>query len=109
VGLAMTYTIKVTNNGSLAANGVQVTDTMPKNTGFGSVSSTQGSCAPSPHSQNVVCNIGTMANAGTATITLTLKPTKKGVFTNIATVSSTSPNDPVSTNNRSTVDTNVSP
>jgi uncharacterized repeat protein (TIGR01451 family) len=109
VGQAITYTIQVTNNGPQAANGVTVTDTMPKNTGFGSVTSTQGTCGPRPHSQNVVCDIGTMANGGTATITLTLKPTKKGIFTNKATVSSTSPNDPVSTNNTSSVNTSVSP
>ncbi|HEV8611213.1 MAG TPA: hypothetical protein VGS98_14255 [Thermoanaerobaculia bacterium] len=109
VGQAMTYTITVSNNGPLAANGVTVTDTMPKNTGFGSVSSTQGSCGPRPHSQLVVCDIGTMANAATATITLTLKPTKKGTFTNKATVASTSPNDPVSGNNTSSVNTAVSP
>jgi uncharacterized repeat protein (TIGR01451 family) len=108
VGQAMNYTITVKNNGPQTANGVTVTDTMPKNTGFGSVSSTQGTCAPRPHSQNVVCSIGTMANQATVTITMTLKPTKKGVFTNTATVASTSPNDPVSGNNTSSVNTNVS-
>jgi len=109
VGQSMTYTITTTNKGPSTANGVTVTDIMPKNTGFGSVSSTQGSCAPTPHSQQVVCNIGTVANGGTVTVTLTLKPTTKGTFTNMATVASTSPNDPVSGNNTASVTTRVTP
>lgn len=109
VGQPITYTITASNKGPSTANGVTVTDTMPKNTGFGSVSSTQGSCAPKPHSQLVVCNIGTVANGSTVTVTLTLKPTTKGTFTNTVSVASTSPNDPVSGNNTSSVTTKVSP
>ena len=109
VGQAITYTIKVNNRGPSAANGVSLTDTMPKNTGFGSVTSTQGSCAPRPHSQLVVCNVGAMANGTTVTVTLTLKPTKKGSFINTASVTATSPTDPVPGNNTSSVTTTVSP
>jgi uncharacterized repeat protein (TIGR01451 family) len=108
VGQAINYVITVKNNGSQAASGVTVTDTMPKNTGFGSVSSTQGTCAPRPHTQNVVCDIGAMSNGATVTINMMLKPTKKGIFTNTAIVTSTSPNDPISGNNTSSVNTNVS-
>ena len=109
VGQSITYTITAHNNGPSTATGVTLADTMPKNTGFGSVSSTQGTCAPRPHSQVVMCNIGTMGNAATVTVTLTLKPTTKGKFTNMASVAATSPNDPVSTNNTSSVTTTVSP
>jgi hypothetical protein len=42
-------------------------------------------------------------------VSLTLKPTKKGTFVNMVTVADTSPNDPVSGNNTSSVTTNVSP
>src|SRR5262249_38135502 len=109
VGQAITYTIKVTNKGPDTANGVNLTDTLPKNTGFGSASSTQGSCAPRPHELVVACNIGTMASGATVTMTIVAKPTKKGSYTNTATVSSSSPNDPVSGNNTSSVTTNVTP
>ena len=109
VGQAMTYTIVVTNNGPSTAQGVSVTDTLPKNAGFGTVSSTQGSCAPTPHQQSVVCSIGTMASGAQVTVTLVIKPTRKGDFTDTAVVSSTSPNDPVSTNNTSSVTTFVTP
>jgi len=109
VGQQITYTITATNNGPQTANGVTLTDTLPKNTGFGSATSTQGSCAPTPHQQLVTCNIGTMNSGGTVTVTLVTKPTKKGDFTDTATVSATSPNDPVSGNNTSSVTTKVSP
>jgi len=109
VGQAITYTIKVSNLGPSAASGVSVIDTMPKNTGFGSVSSTQGTCAPRPHSQQVVCDVGSMTSGATVTVTLTLKPTAKGNFINTASVSATSPNDPVSGNNTSSVTTKVTP
>ncbi len=35
VGQALTYTITVRNNGPKAATGVTLTDTLPKNAGFG--------------------------------------------------------------------------
>jgi uncharacterized repeat protein (TIGR01451 family) len=108
VGQTITYTIEVTNNGPQTATGVAVTDTLPKNAGFGSASSTQGSCAPKPHTQAVVCNVGSMNRGATVTVTLVLKPTSKGDFTDRATVSATSPADPVATNNASSVTTKVS-
>jgi uncharacterized repeat protein (TIGR01451 family) len=109
VGQALTYTIIVRNLGPSTATGVTLTDTMPKNAGFGSVSSSQGTCAPKPHTQTVVCSIGTLASGASVTITITLKPTRKGPFTNVATVTLTSPNDPVSGNNTASVTTQVSP
>jgi len=109
VGQQVTYVITVTNNGPQTANGVTATDTLPKNTGFGSATSTQGSCAPTPHQQSVVCNVGTMASGAKVTVTLVIKPTTKGNFTDTAGVSATSPNDPVSTNNTSSVTTKVTP
>jgi uncharacterized repeat protein (TIGR01451 family) len=109
VGQQITYTIKARNNGPQTANGVTLTDTLPKNTGFGSATSTQGSCAPTPHQQLVTCNIGTMNSGTTVTVTLVIKPTTKGNFTDTATVTATSPNDPVSGNNTSSVTTKVSP
>jgi uncharacterized repeat protein (TIGR01451 family) len=109
VGQAITYTIKATNNGPQAAGGVTVTDTLPKNAGFGSVSTSQGTCAPKPQQQVVACSIGTVASGATVTVTLVIKPTTKGNFTDTASVSATSPNDPVSGNNTSSVTTKVTP
>jgi uncharacterized repeat protein (TIGR01451 family) len=109
VGQPMTYIITARNNGPATATGVTVTDTLPKNTGFGSATSTQGSCTPRPHSQIVDCNIGTMTSGTTVTVTLVVKPTQKGNYTNTATVQATSPSDPNSANNTSSVTTVVTP
>jgi uncharacterized repeat protein (TIGR01451 family) len=109
VGQPITYTITATNNGPATANGVVVTDTLPKNTGFGSASATQGSCAPRPHSQAIDCTVGTMASGATATITIVAKPTTKGTFVNTATIKATSPTDPNAANNTSSVTTSVTP
>jgi len=109
IGQIITYTITVHNGGSDPATGVSVTDSLPKNAGFGSASSSQGSCAPKPKQLLVVCNLGTMANGVTAVVTIVVKPTQKGNFTDTATVSATSPNDPDPNNNTSSVTTKVSP
>ena len=109
VGQQMTYIIKATNNGPATATGVTVTDTLPKNTGFGSATSTQGTCTPRPHSLIVDCNIGTMASGATVTVTLVVKPTQKGNYTDTATVKATSPSDPNLANNTSSVTTVVTP
>src|SRR5262249_35424455 len=106
-GQPITYTIVARNNGPASASGVVVTDTLPKNTGFGSASSSQGTCAPRPHSQAVDCNVGTMASGATVTITIVAKPTVKGTFVNTATVTATSPTDPNTVNNTSSVTTKV--
>jgi len=109
VGQAATYTITVTNLGPSPASGVSLTDTLPRNAGFGSVSATTGTCAPRPQQQTVVCSIGTLASGQSVTITLVIKPTKKGAFTNTAIATLTAPNDPVSSNNTASVTTQVSP
>src|SRR5439155_9828095 len=75
VGQVITYIISVHNSGGDAATGVTVTDSLPKNAGFGSASSSQGSCAPRPKQLLVVCNLGTMANGADATVTIVGKPT----------------------------------
>src|SRR5439155_20888573 len=94
VGQAITYTVTVHNAGADAARGVTVTDTLPKNAGFGSASSTQGSCAPKPKQLVVVCTLGSMANGANAAVTIVAKPTTKGSFKDTASVSLTSPTDP---------------
>jgi hypothetical protein len=50
-----------------------------------------------------------MANGATVTITLVVKPTTKGSFTDTAQVSATSPIDPQPANNQDSVTTQVSP
>jgi uncharacterized repeat protein (TIGR01451 family) len=104
-GQNMTYTIMVENLGPSDATGVVLTDNLPKNAGFGSVTTTQGSCTLSK--RLVTCNLGNLANQSSATVTLVVKPTSQGTITNTASVVSASPEDPVSGNNQDSVTTTV--
>jgi len=62
------YTINVTNNGTSAATGVQLTDSFP---GATYVSATApGTCTPS--GTTVTCGLGTIAAGGTAAVVVTV-------------------------------------
>jgi uncharacterized repeat protein (TIGR01451 family) len=109
VGQKLTYTIPVTNNGPDSATGVTLTDTWQpaKTTGFGSVTSTQGTCARTK--KGVSCNLGTLTSGQIVTVTIVVKPTVKGTITNTVIVAATSPTDPNTTNNTATLTTTVIP
>ena len=101
------YTVTVKNNGPDAATGVTATDPLPGNTGNGTASTTQGTCSISK--ATVTCDLGTIANGGTVTITINVKPTKKGQITNTVSISSASPPDPNPGNNTASATTTVQP
>ncbi|MDX1582793.1 MAG: IPTL-CTERM sorting domain-containing protein [Thermoanaerobaculia bacterium] len=104
VGEPLTYTLNLVNNGPEDATGVTLTDSLPSGATFDSVSSSQGSCS---HSEGVVsCSLGTILNGGTATVTITVVPTRDGEITNSVTVASDLA-DPDSTNNSATETTQV--
>ena len=107
VGQPLTYTITVINNGPDTASGVTVDDPLPKSTGFGSASTTQGSCTRVKTS--VTCNLGSLASGDSARVTILVKPTQKGTITNTATVASAQPIDPDKSNNSDTATTTVKP
>src|SRR2546428_70611 len=65
-GLTYTYTIVVGNAGPSDAQMVTLTDTWPAGFTRGATTTTQGSCAPATAS--FVCNLGTLAAGGSATI-----------------------------------------
>jgi uncharacterized repeat protein (TIGR01451 family) len=106
-GQNLTYTITVRNNGPDAATGVTLTDQLPRNAGYGSSSTTQGSCSLKPSKTEVGCSLGTIASGATVTVTIMVKPNKKGQITNTATASATSPPDPNTANNTATATTTV--
>jgi uncharacterized repeat protein (TIGR01451 family) len=109
VGQPLVYTIEVTNEGPLSANGVTLTDTLPKNAGFASASTTQGTCAAKPAKRLVTCNLGNLAAGATVTVSISVKPTAKGTIVNTAQVTASSPPDPNTTNNRDSESTTVRP
>jgi uncharacterized repeat protein (TIGR01451 family) len=107
VGQQLSYTLSVKNNGPQAATGVTVRDALPKATGYGSASASQGSCTRSK--TTVTCSLGNLAGGETATITIVVKPVQKGTVTNTASVSASSPADPESGNDAATATTTVKP
>ena len=107
LGQPLRYTIVVTNNGPSTANGVTLSDALPKNAGYSSASTTQGTCSAKPEKRTVTCSLGTMVSGATVTVTIEVKPTAKGTATNTATVTATSPADPNTANNKATATTAV--
>ena len=105
-GELLTYSLAVQNDGPDDANAVTATDTLPAGVAFESAVPTQGSCSES--SGTVTCPLGTLANAGTAGVQVTVRPQQDGQITNQASVSSTT-GDPAPGNNSATAETTVSP
>jgi uncharacterized repeat protein (TIGR01451 family) len=83
-GTPLTYSLAVTNNGPASATNVTVTDTLPSSVTYLSSTSTLGTCSEA--GGIVTCLVGTMANAGTATISILTIPGQPGVISNTATV-----------------------
>lgn len=105
VGGSLVYTISVKNLGPSPATGVVVTDPLPSNVVYVSSTASQGSCSQA--SGTVTCNLGTLANGATATVTITVRPTAKNLSTtNKATVKGNQA-DPVPSNNAGSATTKV--
>jgi uncharacterized repeat protein (TIGR01451 family) len=85
-GENLEYVNVVSNVGGLPASGVTMTDTLPAQAAFISVTSTQGTC--NQNAGLVTCDIGALASGASArvTIRLTINPTFQGVMTNEAEV-----------------------
>jgi uncharacterized repeat protein (TIGR01451 family) len=104
-GANLTYTAVVMNNGPAQATGVTLTDVLPTNVRFVSVTSTAGSCTQA--GGTVTCNLGGLSNGSSATVTIVVRPKKVGTLTNTAQVSSSSP-DSNQANNADTETTVIS-
>jgi len=87
VGDNTTFTIVATNLGPATATGVTITNPIPPNSTLISASASQGTV--NTNGPTVVYSIGSLANGGSATATLTFRPTLPGPFTNSATIYST--------------------
>ena len=100
-GQNVTYTITVTNRGPIAATSVVVTNTLPAGVTYVSAGASQGTFN---HSGGVVTfDLGALANAATATLTVVVSPPGGGSITNVATATAT----PGSLNSGNTTATTV--
>jgi uncharacterized repeat protein (TIGR01451 family) len=104
IGDSLVYTATVNNGGPLSGQGATLTERLPTGVTFVSATAGQGTCSQS--GGVVTCNLGTLANGGSATATVTVTPTHEGELTSSATISGTR-QDPNQTNNSATQQTKV--
>jgi len=79
-GNLLTYTLIATNNGPASATNVTVVDVLPAVLKFVSVVTTAGTCSQAANT--VTCQLGTIANAATATINIVVAPQSSTIVTN---------------------------
>lgn len=97
-GGTISYQLVVDNAGPADATNVVVTDTLPAGETLVSATASQGSCTGS-----VTCNLGTVANGGSATITIvaTVTAASGSTLTNDASVSGDQTDDQTDNNSAS--------
>jgi uncharacterized repeat protein (TIGR01451 family) len=105
-GQNLNYTLTVTNLGPSTATSVTITDALPTGVTLVSAATTQGSCTNI--GGTVFCNLGNLAVATNAVLTVVITPSTPGIITNTAFVSATTP-DPNVTNNTATTITAINP
>jgi uncharacterized repeat protein (TIGR01451 family) len=93
MGSNTVYTVTVTNVGPSDAENVVVRDTLPlSGLSFQSATISAGSCSVQPAVDDIggtlTCGTARLAQGTTLTLTITMKGVSKGIFTNIASVSS---------------------
>ncbi|HSA59291.1 MAG TPA: hypothetical protein VLJ37_06355 [bacterium] len=99
VGDSTTFSILVHNNGPEDAGGADLRYDLPTSLSLVSASATQGSCAGTT---TIFCDLGTIANGETATVTLVVHVNEGGTISN-SLVGSAQVVDPVEGNNTSTL------
>jgi hypothetical protein len=102
-GSTNSWIAKVTNNGPNASAGTTIAMTLDSSLIINSITPSQGSCGTGvPFS----CDLGSLANGASATVTVSAIASISGTLAGAATVSSTS-YDPTMTNNQAATNTTV--
>ncbi|GAM10010.1 dyslexia-associated protein [Geobacter sp. OR-1] len=99
IGENVTFTVTVTNSGPANATGVQVTELLP--TGYTLVTGLPSQGTYNPPSG--IWNIGTLNNGASATLSVTATVLPTGLYNNTASRTASTPADPNSANDSSTV------
>lgn len=84
VGNNLIYTLTLTNQGPSDALGILVTDDLPAEVSLVSASSTQGDCNTG---NSVVCEVGTLPNGNSVTVTIEVTAIHAGEIANTAELS----------------------
>ena len=106
VGQVLTYTVSVTNRGPAPATFVTATNVLPTTVGILNVTPSQGFVTIADNV--VVCNFGTVSNAGVVTANINVVPTLEGTI--LASASATAAQiDPILANNSATTTTVIGP
>jgi uncharacterized repeat protein (TIGR01451 family) len=109
VGGVLTYTLEVTNSGPLSAFSVELRDLLPKSVRLRSADSDRGNCTLLG-ARTVDCSLTDLASGETATVTIAVRPIKKGTIRNTATArEGAHPIDVDLSNNSATATTEVTP
>ena len=103
-GATVSWVAKITNSGPDQAQGVALTMNLDSSLIINSVTPSQGTCGTGTE---FVCDLGSLANGASATVTVSATPSTSGTLAGVASVSSTS-YDPTTTNNQATTSTVVS-
>jgi uncharacterized repeat protein (TIGR01451 family) len=101
----LTYTVHLSNAGPQEASFTTLRDTVPLGTNLVAAVPTQGTCGPATGG-DFTCNLGSLAAAGSASVSVTVRPVSPGSYTNTAEVSCQGV-DPDATDNLSTEMTTV--
>ena len=99
VGELLTFNVIVANQGPSPATGVQVTEVLSAGLAFESAAPSQGSY----DTATGLWTVGSIANAGSAGLTITARVTQAGTVTNTASVTASDQPDPDPADNTSTV------
>jgi trimeric autotransporter adhesin len=103
-GTPISWVAKISNKGPDQAQGATLTMNLDSSLIISSVTPSQGSCGTGPE---FTCDLGSLGNGASATVTVSATPSTSGTLAGIATVSSTS-YDPTVANNQAATNTVVS-
>ncbi|HKN75891.1 MAG TPA: C25 family cysteine peptidase [Candidatus Acidoferrum sp.] len=112
-GTNLVYTLQVTNNGPAVAPAANVSDVLPVQVTFSSVSTTQGTCTYTASTTTVACSLGSISVGALAVVTINVVAntfSSSTLTTNTATVNApctTGGTDPNCNNNSSSATSTI--